>query len=328
MIYYLNQLPDEIRREKLTFDACTLTAVKFDNTTVQTDISGVLENGYFMFYGAADLVRSYMENRHLTVVCLTLYYRQKSGTSYVENNRVLDVVLYTPENFLKHYALSADVMLSNKFLTEKKHAVIFTGGMFHLYYYNTANDVTYTLAYTKRTGEVETTQYEAARSGVNAIFIPYRPDCSMVSINMDSRRFVIYFIDAPAAIQFAFRNMFNVLEYISIPGTLTSSPSTEFETATQNHRSIHYDIEHRTAFTLKTAALPLAMYDSLLQVCRARSVLTPLAYTSGGATFSTMQEITITKYQFDRSTAPDTPVTLEMEYEYADSGLGDIHVIE
>ena len=78
-----------------------------------------------------------------------------------------------------------------------------------------------------------------------------------------------------------------------------------------------YDIEHKEEITLKTAALPALVADQLQQLCRSRRVT--YQEKRGSANFPA--DIIIKDYELPRSTQPNSPVTFEMTFEYADTQL-------
>lgn len=270
----------------------------------------------FHAYGAEQVVRAYMELHDMTVLTLDIALRlegTQEGTTY--KNKTVEV-LYHAGPLRKAGNLVADEFVTNSFLTPFKQAVLYQNQAINLYYYATT-EYSAPLLIKYLSDGTQSNNSVSYVNGLGYIRINYTSDVYKVEVIFGSRKFTVYMMDDTPCEEFAYLNYFNVQEKIFLPCSITRKPSTEFESATQELITMPYDIEHKEEITLKTAALPALVADQLQQLCRSRRVT--YQEKRGSANFPA--DIIIKDYELPRSTQPNSPVTFEMTFEYADTQL-------
>lgn len=234
-------------------------------------------------------------------------------------------VLFDGAKLIGPIGYSADVAVDNYFLTHYKVGWVCRDCKWRLYYFST-NVPPATVTYTKKDGTSVSSDLSTS-FGLSYFDILYNEDYVQAHVVMGNRTFDIYFIDKPADEQLAFRNVFNVEEYISFPAATTIHPTTEFDTARLENISIPYDIEHELEIKIKTGPLPPFMYPALIDMCRSRSVKRVSTLTLGGTSVSREDAMIVTEYDFDQSNEPNTPIALELTLQYADRRMNDAVIV-
>lgn len=274
------------------------------------------KGGYFHAYGAEQVVRAYMELHEMTVLTLDIALRlegTQEGTTL--KNKTVEV-LYHAGPLRRAGNLVANDFVRGSFLSPFKQAVLYQNQAINLYYYATTEYsdpllIKYLIDGTQSNNSVSYV------NGLGYIRINYTSDVYKVEVIFGSRKFTVYMMDDTPCEEFAYLNHFNVQEKIFLPCSITRKPSTEFESATQELITMPYDIEHKEEITLKTAALPALVADQLQQLCRSRRV----TYMERRGSANYPADIIIKDYDLPRSTSPNSPVTFEMTFEYANTQL-------
>lgn len=305
------------------YDSVALT-VSVNNTPIVSGMTSRIVNGYFEFFGLEAVIRSYMQLNNLTVLSITSSYATMTGTTAATVTGPSLSILYCEKEMIAGSTFTADYLVSNYFLTHYKVGWICRGCEFRLSYY-----VTSMTNITKNTYKKDGTSNTSGSrtNGLGYYTISWEDDVAYVTVSMGSRRFTVYFIDKPAGEQLRFKNTFNRWENVSFPASTDVKPSTEYETASLENVSVMYDIEHKLELEIKTAAIPGLMYECLNDLCHAHSVQRreEMAWESG--TEISWRDVLITKYKLDKSTNPNTPLTMELTLEYANRKMNDAIVI-
>ena len=275
------------------------------------------KGGYFHAYGAEQAVRAYMELHDMTVLTLDIALRlegTQEGTIY--KNKTVEV-LYHAGPMRRAGNLVANDFVRGSFLSPFKQALLYKNHNITLHYFSLTTTQEQLIVDTYYRDGRLTTSVTTVYSGAGSKMINYIPDAYKVEVQMGSRRFTVLMAGEDPCEEFAYLNHFNVQEKIFLPCSITRKPSTEFESATQELITMPYDIEHKEEITLNTAALPVLVADQLQHLCRSRRVT--YQEKRGSAIFPA--DIIIKDYELPRSTQPNSPVTFEMTFEYADTQL-------
>lgn len=286
-----------------------------DTFLEETKANGL--GGYFSAPGVEEVVRSYMERRNLTVLELDIKYRlegTQEGTTECYKQGIK--VLYTAGNIRKAGTVTADGIASSQFLTTADCVFLYKNQQYQLQYYIESGEEIYTLGTYYRDGRV-TNNGTKIGAGLGSQRFSYLDDVAKYVVYLGSRQFTIYMMDDTPCEVITFRNFFNAQDGVLLPCSIERNPSTEYETASVGHVSIPYDVEHKEEFTLRSAPLHTAMADQLLWMVRSRSV----SYKEKKGSAEFLVDIIIKDYKIIRSTEPNTPITFEMTFEYADTRL-------
>lgn len=279
------------------------------------------------FYGLYNLIMYAMKDYNIPICVIDADFKvyNPNGTQYGSNIPYDEAVLFsmqkisspTADNLLKSHCLtSSDVM----YLTPNQSA--------NVYLYTFSNDLRYDskilndydVYYFDSNGAVQVSSSHKDESGIGLKQFNFQ--MSLANVDSDKiiklvfkttvnvRNLTIYNLLAPHTETFRFRNRWNVQEVITLPCSIESTPKTELELATCNDIDVPYDIEHTTEHTLKTSAIPVQFYDSLLQLLRSHSVeyLTPSGY----------EPIHFKEYELPRTTNPNDQITLEATFQIND----------
>ena len=285
--------------------------------TFLEETKAVGAGGYFSVPGAEQIVRAYMERRNLTVLEMSVHYRlegTQEGTSYEWKHGIK--VLYTAGNIRKAGTVTADGIASSQFLTTADCVFLYKNQQYQLQYYIESGEEIYTLGTYYRDGRV-TNNGTKIGAGLGSQRFSYLDDVAKYVVYLGSRQFTIYMMDDTPCEVITFRNFFNAQDGVLLPCSIERNPSTEYETASVGRVSISYDVEHKEEFTLRSALLHTAMADQLLWMVRSRSV----SYKEKKGSAEFLVDIIIKDYKIIRSTEPNTPITFEMTFEYADTRL-------
>lgn len=273
--------------------------------------------GYFHAYGAEQVVRAYMDLHEMTVLDLDIDQRlegTQEGT--IEIEKVGNGILYHAGPLRKAGNLVADDFVNGSFLSPFKQALLYRNYSINIPYYATTEYAVPRLTTYLRDGSTSSV-IGSYVNGLGSIMVNYDPNAYKVEVVFGARKFTVLMAGEDPCEEFAYLNYFNVQEKIFLPCSITRKPSTEFESATQELITMPYDIEHKEEITLKTAALPALVADQLQHLCRSRRVT--YRERRGSVTFPA--DIIIKDYDLPRSTQPNSPVTFEMTFEYADTQL-------
>lgn len=309
----------EIENEILTWEGdeqpnylyYTLDDADLDTFLEETQASGV--GGYFQVFGVEEVVRSYMERRNLTVLNLDICQRlegTQAGTTILWKHLQ---VLYTAGNL--RYSGTADNLVLNHFLTPTPQTIIHRGESFSVGYYLTdAETASLSIEATMRDGSVQTvTDSVVTGYGTYGIAGTDFADAAKIKLTLGNRTFTVYVMEDAPCERFQFLNFFNVPERICLTASINRNPSTEYETAQLSHITIPYDIEHKEEYNLTTSPLSSVVANNLQWMVRSRKVV----QLDGKYN----PQIIIKDYSLPRSTNPNTPITFEMTFEYADTQL-------
>ena len=282
--------------------------VSIAGDTIISDMSSSLMDIQFYFLGLEQMIRSRMELNNLTVLSI--------NCSIVKYKTDLSLdILYTAGYVKSYRSLTADDLVGHHFLTGAKSAFLYKGGSYILnFYLATAEGIS--IVHHQRDG-LQHGHWIDLSAGLGYQPTNYSADIAKTVITKGSRSFTVYHMDDTPCETFSFRNFFNANEIIQLPCSIERNPSTEYETASVGRVSIPYDVEHKEEFTLRSAPLHTAMADQLLWMVRSRSV----SYMEKKGSAEFLADIIIKDYKIIRSTEPNTPITFEMTFEYADTRL-------
>ena len=275
------------------------------------------KGGYFHAYGAEQVVRAYMELHEMTVLTLDIALRLEGTQEGTTLKHKTVEVLYHAGPLRRAGSLAANDFVRGSFLSPFKQALLYKNHDIVLHYFSLTTTQEQLIVDTHYRDGRLTTSVTTVYSGAGSKMINYIPDAYKVEVQMGSRKFTVLMAGEDPCEEFAYLNHFNVQEKIFLPCSVTRKPSTEFESATQELITMPYDIEHKEEITLKTAALPALVADQLQQLCRSRRV----TYRERRGSVTYPADIIIKDYDLPRSTQPNSPVTFEMTFEYADTQL-------
>ena len=324
---FLNQISTSIRKATSNdYDSirCTMTLLDAYGAVVAhiIDMNSRVIDGYHEFLGVEELVRAYMLQNNISVFTLAVkhYYKLDGDAISAPESSTLGIV-YTGAKLRKSGSLTADVFTSYYFLTHYKVGFAHVGQSILLSYY-AAQNTSYSVVHTKKDNTTQTFT-GTANAGVGTLSVSGHSDDAMAVVTMGNRTFTVYYLDMDVPIKMRFRNVFNAVEYVSFPGSTNKVPKTEFETAQIEGVSIMYDIEQQLELKIKSAALPSAMYNTLLDLCRSRKVEINDPFKSGSITYDTWNEVLIKEYKLEESDNPNTPISIELTLQYADKRNND-----
>lgn len=289
-----------------------------DNELVHEFATRVID-GYHTSYGIEQMVRAFMESDRLSVATVRVDFCSSEKVFASQEQQVL---YHAGPLRLASSSTTCDTFIKNNFLTPLKHGVV-TPDMpfFYLYFYTTEAESLVVTFYLKD-GSTGTSSSSISANRLSYRGWAYRPDCYKINLTLGSRSFDIYCIDQTEGVLMRYYDFFNNLCYAFVPSSITRSPSTDFETAVQDKKTIRYDVEHKLEFSLKTAPILQALADQIYWVCRSRRVSMVEFY--GKPIKEKSHEIIITDYKLDQSTNPNTPTVCEMTFEYADTTLPNV----
>lgn len=292
-------------------------SLAIDGELVIDRMKSLYMDGAHCFLGVEQIVRSYMELNRLSVATIVgdfLKFEKETDTYAATFS--YEVLYHAGPIRYAGRRLTADEFVVGSFLTPFKQALLYTNHMIHIPYYATTEYAVPQITTYLRDGSTYTS-IGSYVNGLGSISVNYNANAYKVEVVFGSRKFTVLMAGEDPCEEFAYLNHFNVQEKIFLPCSITRKPSTEFESATQELITMPYDIEHKEEITLKTAALPALVADQLQQLCRSRRVT--YCERRGSANFPA--DIIIKDYDLQRSTQPNSPVTFEMTFEYADTQL-------
>ena len=278
-----------------------------------------LIDGYHTSYGIEQMVRSFMESERLSLATVRADF---CSSEKVITSQEQQVLYHAGSLRLASSSTSCDTFVAKNFLTPLEHGVV-TPAMpfFFLYFYTTeAEELVQTFYLTD--GTTTTAKNTITPNRLTYQGWAYRPDCYKINVSMGSRSFDIYCLNQADGVVLSYYDFFNNRCYAFIPSSINRSPSTEYELALLDKKSIRYDVEHKLEFSLKTSPLIKALANQIYWVCRSRLVYMVEFY--GKPIKEKAHEIIITDFKLDQSTNPNTPTTCEMTFEYADTTLPNV----
>ena len=276
-------------------------------------------DGYHTSYGIEQMVRSFMESDRLSVATVRADF---CSSEKVIASQEQEVLYHAGPLRLASSSTSCDTFIKKNFLTPLKHGVVTPDMPFFFLYFYTSEAESLVTTYYLKDGSTGTSSNSISANRLVYQGWSYRPDCSKINVSLGSRSFDIYCLDQTEGVVMRYYDFFNNPCYAFVPSSITRSPSTDFETAVQDRKSIRYDVEHKLEFSLKTSPLIKALADQIYWVCRSRLVAMIEFY--GKPIKEKSHEIIITDFKLDRSTNPNTPTTCEMTFEYADTTLPNV----
>ena len=284
--------------------------VKYGSTVVCSNIVGRLEGSVYKFYGVEENVKAYMELHGIAFAEFEFdIYRKWEGYDPVNTSSNLYEVLY---DAYKYNGTAASIV-NNHFMTRRKEVWTHSSQAYMARWAGGTVGDTFTIVKYKKDGTTSTQTVEVtSKSG--AVAIGGNSDLIYCYAKYGNRELTVYTLDAPKYLMFEFRNQFNSKEYLTLVATIKSSPSTEYETASQGRKTRKYDIEHKLEITIKTSGLFPGQEDALLEMCRSREV----KFVRSDLGIVHWSEVLIKDYKLEKSDAPNTPVTAEITFEPAD----------
>ena len=276
-------------------------------------------DGYHTCFGIEQMGRSFMESNRLSVATV----RAEFGSSEkVIASQEQQVLYHAGPMRLASSSTTCDTFIKKNFLTPLKHGVVTPDMPFFFLYFYTTEAESLVVTYYLKDGSTSTSSNSFSANRLAYQGWAYRPDCYKINVTLGSRSFDIYCIDQTEGVVMRYYDFFNNLCYAFVPSSITRSPSTDFDKAVQDNKTIRYDVEHKLEFSLKTAPILQALADQIYWVCRSRLVAMIEFY--GKPIKEKSHEIIITDYKLDQSTNPNTPIVCEMTFEYADSTLPNV----
>lgn len=303
----------------------------YNSAAICDRMTGRFSGSVLQFMGFEEIVRSFMELRSLTVCSIycTIYRVYADGSEVATGYPVLEI-LYHRGKVLAPVYRTADDFLAGSFLYPYKQVCVNGSSSFNLHYY-AASAGTITVDRTFADGTTDTLTYSST-TGLSYVVINRGTSSGGAAgvhahVEFGYRKMDIYFLKAEVREQFIFRNVFNVQEYVTIPASLSSEPKTEFEEAQQDSVLQRYDIEQQLSMELKSASIPSVLYNQLLAMCRAKSVMYD-TNESMPTTVATARPVIIEEYKLPKSTAPNTSLTVDLKFKYCDTEMNDVVLIQ
>lgn len=298
--------------------------IKSRNNVVLFETASRKIGDYYEFPGMEESIRGYMLQNNLSVFSsrASYYPLDASGSQLDAYSANLDVLFHSSKLIVPSYR-TADEVVDSIFLIPYNSILAVGVSAFTLYYYaSTAGTITITRTFVDGTTD---TISSMSNSGFGFVVVN-RGDCRYAHVEFGYRSADIYFVDSQRLEKFSFRNVFNVLESVSLPAALESNPKTEFETAQQDKVLQRYDIEQQLEMKVQSAELPAGLYNQLYAMCRARDV-NYVTQESLPSTVGSVRPVIIKDYKLPKSTEPNTPITFEMTFSYCDTELNDAVVL-
>lgn len=287
-------------------------------------ISGKKVDGEWKFYGAEEIIRSYMQLKRRAIVSVKISFDENDG----EDGGIIGYtvsVLYNDVKVLLYNESIGDGgdFAEYRFLNVGSSAWLMPGTSLKVWFAGTAqpaNAITY-----KRDGTTSWAVIEAGHEVYDCWQVDYSDDVEYVDISFEEKpSFKVYMLpDYQNVEHFQFRNMFNILDSVCFPCVVSSDPKTEFEEAQQENVMQRYDIEQQLEFSVKSPSLPMFMYERMLAFCRGR--VTQRKEIIGST--AVWRDIIITEYKFSKSNEPNKPISLEMKFKYADTRLNNAVIV-
>ena len=221
----------------------------------------------------------------------------------LDDIEISEDVLY---NALK-YRGSASTIVNQRFMTRRTSLVMSDDQNYMLRWANGTVGDTFDIVYHLKDGSTytETVQVRSIE-GVVAVGRAQRRDAFYAYAKYNAREMTIYFQEQSESLYFKFRNMFNVEEDMTFPASIEENPSTEYESATCDEVSRHYDVEHGLELNVKTAPLTDGQVDMLLELCRSRKVKLYRGWKLGWVS------VLVNDYKMPKSNNPNSPRTAEL----------------
>lgn len=308
-----------------------LEALYNGGATICDRMTGRFSGDVLQFMGFGEIVRSFMELRGLSVCTLycNIYRVYADGSEVGTGYSILDI-LYHRGKVLAPVNRTADEFLAGSFLYPYKLVCVYGRSNFLLHYYaDEAGTIT-----VNRTFADGTTDSLTISASVGQSYAVINRGTSSggaagihAHVEFGYRQMDIYFLKAEVKETFIFRNVYNVEEYVAIPAALSSEPKTEFEEAQQDGVLQRYDIEQQLSLELKSASIPSVLYNQLLAMCRAKSVMYDVNEAMP-TTVATARPVIIEEYKLPKSTAPGSKLTVELKFKYCDTEMNDVVLIQ
>lgn len=303
----------------------------YSGSVICDRLVGRFTGGVLKFIGFKEIVRSFMELWELSVGSFycTVYRVYADGSEVGVSYPILEV-LYHRGKVLAPVFRTADDFVAGSFLYPYNQVCVNGRSSFGLYYYAAEAGII-TVNRTFADGTTDTLTFRAAAgmsyAVINRGISSGGADGVYAHVEFGDRTMDIYFLKAEVTELFIFRNVFNVQEYVAVPAALSSEPKTEFEEAQQDGVLQRYDVEQQLSMQLKSASIPSVLYNQLLAMCRAKSVM----YDTNEAmptTVASARPVIIEEYKLAKSTAPDSRLTVELKFKYCDTEMNDVVLIQ
>lgn len=289
-----------------------------DNELVHEFTTRVID-GYHTCFGIEQMVRSFMESNRLSVATVRAEFCSSEKVIASQEQQVL---YHAGPLRLASSSTTCDTFIKKNFITPLKHGVVTPDMPFFFLYFYTTEAESLVVTYYLKDGSTSTSSNSISANRLSYQGWAYRPDCYKINVTLGSRSFDIYCIDQTEGVVMRYYDFFNNPCYAFVPSSITRSPSTDFDKAVQDNKTIRYDVEHKLEFSLKTAPILQALADQIYWVCRSRMVYMLEFY--GKPIKEKSHEIIITDYKLEQSTNPNTPIVCEMTFEYADTTLPNV----
>lgn len=281
--------------------------VSLGTLDIAEDLVPVLDEGYYYVLGLKEIVQAYMEQNNYSLFTLGItarpYNADDEWMEELDDISVSDEVLY---NSLKLRGPASSIV-NQHFMTRHNSMLIAEGVNYMLHWEHGSVGDTFNVVYKLKDGTTLTfTENVNAVSGFTVIGRAQQKDAISAYAKYGSRELTLYYQDQPEHLIFEFRNMFNVVDRMTLPASVETSPSTEYEEASVNQVSQHYDVEHGMEYKVKTGALTEWQLDVLVELCRSREVRMYRNLTEGWI------DMLVKDYKLPKSNNPNTPRTAEL----------------
>lgn len=287
-------------------------------------IPGKKVDGKWQFYGAEEIIRSYMQLKGKAIVSVKISLDENDGEDGGIVQHTVSVLYNDVEVLLYNQSIEdGGDFAEYRFLNVGSSAWLMPGTSLNVWFAGTAQPadaITH-----KRDGTTTWAEIQAGHDVYDYWPVNYSDDVEYVDISFEEKpSFKVYMLpDYQSVEHFRFRNMFNILDSVCFPCVVSSDPKTEFEEAQQDNVMQRYDIEQQLEFSVKSPSLPMFMYERMLAFCRGR--VTQRKEIIGST--AVWRDIIITEYKFSKSNEPNKPISLEMKFKYADTRLNNAVIV-
>lgn len=297
--------------------SCNSNQVAVVNGYFDKDVEGQLyTTRYFNFYGVRETIQQYMEEQEISNTAFTFHFEGFADGGVKEAD-----YSFTPSYlYCKDvvHNISADTFTANNFLTSAPFTfasldrnpirrIRFTNEVgANLYQVTTYRDSYGTIRTLSRTVQLtnpimfalaDTPQYDADQ-------------IISIQFNLRDRSYTIYAHQGDHQL-FRFVNRWNVQEELLLECGVIRQPESSYEEAMIGDICMHYDIENTIQHEVSTPSLFPQLRETVMQFLRSRKVE---HYVPGIG----YKEILIKDYTFENADTTNTPLVLEMTFEYAD----------
>lgn len=297
-------------------------------TTFGAYISGT----QFAFSGVEEVVRLEMVEKEIMYAQLRCVYTFEDGTSSTSYLQVIS--LSSLSTIVRCYGYTADKLaysahLSNLVRIYKGEyleslyglAWLVPGETFDISYFrSTSNYGTFSAYHYRADGTYTYEQSNVYQRYGNKSF-SYKAGFVYSDIYCGTYIFRLYYLDMANVEVFRFRNAFNVWEKVFLPGKIDTEYSTEFEESAGYYTQDTYAQKYQKPMKFTSAVLS-AFMCATIEGLRTSGAVQFRETVQGVALW---RDVVITKVEMPRTTAPNSPISVKVEFNYADTALNNEH---